>query len=209
MDVIGYIISIITGSSLAILGFVRTSGYAALFFLMVLEGSSLPVPSEVVIPAAGLLAAEGVLSLPLAFFAVLFGNVVGIAIDYSVGYFLEKEVVYKHLMRLRIKRSTLDAFDSWFEKHGSFAVFVSRMLPEIRSLMSFPAGFARMDPKRFFFWSILGSMIWDYLLILFGYYALGRTTGVLLGTVIGFFILAVYLLFHYGMKAIRKAQKKK
>ena len=119
-----------------------TYGYLGLFGMMALEGASLPIPSEVIVPIAGYLAAKGVFNFYIAALAILAGNMVGVVIDYVIGYFIGKDVVYKHLHLFHINKEKIDAFDSWFNRNGGFAVFVSRMIPVLRGLISFPAGFA-------------------------------------------------------------------
>ena len=198
-------ISIFGITSNAINSLIQQYGYLALVVLMALEGASLPLPSEVIIPAAGYLSATGVLNNAyIAYIAVLLGNTVGMAIDYAIGYYFGKEVVYRHLRLFHVKQSSLDAFDAWFERNGSFAVFVSRLLPEVRGLMSLPAGFARMPLKKFFFWSILGSAIWDVVLFAFGYYLIGTNNIILIIWAAGLLAVVLYLVYRFAIVRIRK-----
>ncbi len=203
IDIVSDILGAIGGSASFITSFIQAQGYAALIFLMTLEGIGFPVPSEIVIPAAGFFAAKGVLDIWLAFLVILVGNTIGMVIDYAIGYYLEKGVVYKHLKLFHVKQESLDAFDGWFKRNGSFAVFVSRMLPEVRALMSFPAGFAKMDLKKFLFWSVLGSAIWDGLLLLFGYYVISTSNFILLSVGIAAFMIILYLIMRMAMKRIK------
>jgi membrane protein DedA with SNARE-associated domain len=204
-DIISDLLGVVSGSTAWIHALIQTNGYLALAVLMSFEGASLPIPSEVVIPLAGYYAAKGLLNLQLAFLVILLGNTIGLAIDYSIGYFIGKEVVYKHLKGFKlISAKRLKNFDAWFERNGVLAVFISRMLPEVRALISFPAGFAKMPLPKFFIWSIAGSAIWDFILILFGYYALGATQGYILASLIGVFALAVYIVYRLGVRMISK-----
>ena len=191
-------------TSTLISSLIQHYGYLALVILMTLEGASLPLPSEVVIPAAGYFSANGMLNVYIAYTAVLLGNTLGMAIDYAIGYYFGKEVVYKHLRVFHVKQSSLDAFDAWFGRNGSFAVFVSRLLPEVRGLMSLPAGFARMPLKKFFFWSILGSAIWDVVLFAFGYYLISTNNVILIISSVGVFIIALYLLYRFVVVKVKK-----
>ncbi len=186
-----------------ILSLIHTYGYLGIVVLMILEGASLPIPSEVIAPAAGFLSARGVFSFPVAFIAVLLGNTVGIAIDYTIGYYIGKKVVYNNLHRFRIKKSTLKAFDAWFNRNGAFAVFISRLIPEVRGLMSFPAGFAKMPLKKFFFWSILGSAIWDIVLMLFGYYVVSTSSVAIEVGALAIFIVILYFIYKTFMSSVR------
>ena len=179
-------------------------GYIALFGLMVLESASLPIPSEVVLPVAGLLAARGLagFNFYVALLVAVAAGIVGITIDYFIAYFVSKDVVYKHLQLFHIKRETLDGFDSWFNRNGVFAVFSMPMVPVLRGLVSFPAGFAAMPKKQFYAYSILGSLIWDVVLMSLGYYALqGSVTEIIaVIAIMGVALYALYLLIARRMK---------
>ena len=167
---------IIGAAPAAIKGFILSYGYLALLVLMVLEAASLPIPSEIVLPVAGLLAASGMLNIYAVFAVVTIAGIIGISIDYYVAYVLGKDLVYRHLGRLRISKKHLDAFDRWFNENGAFTVFIGRMLPEVRGLVSLPAGFAVMPLKKFYTYSIAGMAVWDIALLLFGYYALNANS---------------------------------
>jgi membrane protein DedA with SNARE-associated domain len=197
--------SIISGSASVITGILERYGYAAIFGLMALESSSIPVPSEVVMPLSGLLAAKGILSFPLAFIASLLGSLLGIAVDYYIGYYFGKDVVYKHLHKLRITKSQLDNFDRWFERNGIAAVLITRMLPVVRTVMSFPAGFAQMNKKKFFGYSALGAGVWNMVLMLFGFYALSSSNAILVLVSIALFALVLYVLYTVAMRRLKRS----
>ncbi len=185
-------------------GAIMRHGYITIFLLMVLESASLPiVPSEILLPAAGYFARTGILSLPLAFATVLLAGFVGMGINYYIAYIIGKEIVYKHARLFHVTKQRLIAFEHWFAKKGAFAVFFSRLLPVIRGLINFPAGFARMPLKQFYFYSTLGALIWDALLIGFGYYALSfRNVYLLIAAVAAFFVL-LYAAYWYATKKIK------
>lgn len=183
--------------------FIQTHGYSAVFALMALEGSSLPVPSEIVLPVAGLLAEDGVFSFYGALVAALLGSMVGLAVDYTIGYYVEKDVVYKHLQTFHIKKESLEKFDAWFDRNAIAAVFFSRFIPGVRTLISFPAGFAKMPLKEFFAYSTIGSLIWDLVLMLFGFYLLSATNAVVVLTSLGVFAIALYGIYKLAMGKIR------
>lgn len=195
--------ALINNSYAVISVLVKHYGYAAIFTLMMLEGSSLPVPSEVVLPLTGLFARQGLLNLYLGVLAALLGSIVGLAIDYYIGYFIGKDVVYKHLQAFRIKKESLDSFDRWFERNGFAAVFISRLIPVLRTLMSFPAGFAKMPQKEFFTYSIAGSVIWDSVLALYGYYALASSSAVTIMASIGAFALVLYAIYYIAKRHMK------
>src|ERR1019366_789956 len=132
-------------------------GYLALFVLMTLESASLPIPSEILLPAAGFLAARGYFNFGGALLISLIAGVLGIAIDYYIAYKLGRTFVYKHMHAFHVTKRQLNNFEAWFREEGNFTVFVTRLIPVVRGLISFPAGFAEMPLERFFFFSIAGS----------------------------------------------------
>ncbi len=204
LSIVGFIDLLIFNSYTAITAFIKSYGYLAIFVLMAMESSSLPVPSEVVLPLAGLFAAEGILSFPIAFIAAFIGAVVGSMIDYLIGYYIGKEIIYKHLGFFHIKRHTLDSFDKWFEKNGIAAVFFTRLVPVLRTIVNFPAGFAKMKLKDFLAYSIAGIIIWDLVLMLFGYYLLSAHSAVIILAAIGVFALLLYIVYKLAMKRMRR-----
>lgn len=186
---------------------IQSYGYAAVFALMLLEGIGFPVPSEVVLPLAGYYAAQGAMSPILAFIAVFAGTTGGLVIDYYIGYYLGKDVIYRHMALFRVDRVKLEAFDRWFVRNGTFAVFIVRFIPEIRALISVPAGFARMSFRRFMAASLAGTFIWDVVLMWFGY-RLQSTNSIYTDMVaVSVFIAVLYMLYRYGTGRMLKGVK--
>jgi membrane protein DedA with SNARE-associated domain len=186
---------------------ISSYGYSAIFVLMLLESSSLPVPSEVVLPLAGLLSSKGMLNLYFAFAAALAGSIGGLAVDYLLGYYLGKDIVYKHLRDFHIKKRDLDAFDAWFDRNAIGAIFLSRLIPVARTVMSVPAGFARMPLKQFFSYSIAGSFIWDIVLMYFGFYLLSARSASIVLASIGAFAIVLYLIYALFIRNMRQHRK--
>jgi membrane protein DedA with SNARE-associated domain len=182
----------------AVTSFMYTYGYLALFVLMLLESATLPVPSELVLPLAGILAAGGTLNFYAALLVAIVGSMVGTCIDYAIGYYLGKEVVYKHLHIFHIKKTTMDRFDKWFARNGKAAVLITRLIPVLRTVINFPAGFARMDLREFLLYSLIGIVIWDIALMLYGYLLrsliASNSIGLILGG-IGAFALILYVVY--------------
>ncbi len=183
---------------------VKKYGYLGIFLLMILESASFPIPSEVILPVAGVLIANHLLNAGAVLGVAIIAGLIGFAIDYYIAYFLGKDVVYKHLQFFRVKKTDIEAFDRWFNRNGSFAVFVFRMLPEVRGLISLPAGFARMPKGNFFLYSALGSLIWDVALLAFGYYALSISNAYVVLASIFVFAIAIYILYRVVIKKMRK-----
>ncbi|MGC8479717.1 MAG: DedA family protein [Candidatus Micrarchaeia archaeon] len=179
-------------------------GYLAIFILMILESASLPIPSEVILPIAGVIAFQGVLNFYLILVVATLAGIIGITIDYYIAYLLSKDLFYKHLKFFRVKKETLDNFDAWFNRNGVAAVFFMRMVPVLRGLISFPAGFSGMNKKKFYLYSILGSLVWDVLLLSFGFYALGTSnvaTAIILMSILA---VGLYLIYTIVNKKLKK-----
>lgn len=183
--------------------FISSYGYFAILILMILESASMPIPSELLLPATGYFAAKGVLNIYIALVVVYASSFIGMAINYYIAYLLGKDLVYKHLHWFRIKKEDVEAFERWFDKNGPFTVFISRLLPIVRGFINFPAGFALMNQKKFYTYSMAGTIIWDTALVMFGYYGLAANsiTNVLIA--IGVFGVALYTIYRIAIKNIK------
>ena len=204
LSIISFIDSLIHGSTNVINAFIKSYGYAAIFTLMAFESSSLPVPSEVVLPIAGLLAAKGTLSFWISLVVAMLGSILGSVADYAIGYYVGKDIVYKHLQLFHIKRQSLEDFDKWFERNGLAAVFLTRLVPIVRTFINFPAGFAKMNFKEFIIYSIIGMLIWDVVLMAFGFYLLSANNAVTVLAAIGVFAILLYLVYRFAMKRMKR-----
>jgi membrane protein DedA with SNARE-associated domain len=152
------------------LNVISSSGYLGVFFLMFLENTSLPIPSEVVLPFSGYLAAQGGMNLWLVIAISTVAGVLGAAVDYYIGFFLGLEGV-KRAQYLPIQQKHLDSAAKWFNKYGSFAVFGSRLIPGFRTIISFPAGILHMSLAKFLSLTAIGCFLWDAILAYAGFYA--------------------------------------
>src|SRR3954469_11969528 len=119
-------------------------GLAGIALLMVPESACIPIPSEATMLLAGYNVSTHRYSLVAAVAVGVAANVVGSWIAYAVGYYGRLELLEKHGRKLHITPAHLQWAERWFEKYGAAAVFFSRMLPIIRTFISFPAGVARM-----------------------------------------------------------------
>jgi membrane protein DedA with SNARE-associated domain len=143
-------------------------GLPGVFVLMVAESACIPIPSEATMLFAGFNVSNGEYPL-LAVVAVgTVANVVGSWIAYAVGYYGRVDILEKHGRKLHIKPSHLAWADRWFEKYGSWTVFLTRMLPIIRTFISLPAGVARMPFWRFTALTALGCIPWIFMLAFIG-----------------------------------------
>ena len=132
--------------------------------LMALESACIPIPSEIIMPFSGFLVWEGrFVFWPVVVWGAV-GNLIGSVIAYAVGFFGGRRVVEKYGKYVLISSRDLELADNWFKKYGQAAVFFSRLLPVIRTFISLPAGIARMDFKKFCFYTLLGSLPWSFFL---------------------------------------------
>ena len=139
-------------------------GYQAIFVLMVLESALIPIPSEVTMVFGGFLVSRGDLSF---FWVGLLGtlaNVVGSWIAYWIGLKGGRPLVERFGKYVFLRPHEIDRAEVWFAKHGEVAVFVSRLLPVVRTFISLPAGIARMPFGKFTLYTFLGCLPWTFAL---------------------------------------------
>ena len=148
-------------------------GYYGVFGLMVLEASSLPIPSEVVLPFAGYLISTGEYGLD---FIIMIGVAtvaafIGSLIDYYIGLKGYQAITkYRLFGRTLCSESQLQTAVNWFTRYGPMMVFAARLVPVFRTIISFPAGAVRMPLAKFAAYTITGCILWNTLLIYVGYY---------------------------------------
>jgi len=185
-----------------IIDFVSRTGALAVFLLTLLETVFPPIPSELIMPLAGYLASRGDMTLTGAIVGGTLGSVLGALALYWLGLRYGQrrllEFADRHGRWLTLSRDDLVRASEWFSRHGSWAVFVCRLIPGLRSLISIPAGIQRMPLLVFVLVTALGSAIWTALLVYMGY-VLGRNfeqvgeyVGVISEVVIGL-IVVMYL----------------
>lgn len=156
-----------------ITGFVVRSGYIGVLLLMLAENVVPPIPSELIMPLAGFTAARGQLNLVLVILAGTAGSLWGAVLWYYVGRRLGverlKHLAARHGRWVTLSPDDVDRADDWFRRHGARAVFLGRLIPTVRTLISVPAGIAGMPLPRFLAWSALGTVLWTTCLAGAGY----------------------------------------
>jgi membrane protein DedA with SNARE-associated domain len=135
-------------------------GYSGVVLLMAIESACIPLPSEIIMPFAGYLVSKGEMNLWLVGLAGAVGCVLGSLVAYWVGSRGGRPLIEKYGRYVLVSRHDLDMADRWFANHGEIIVFVSRLLPAIRTFIAFPAGVARMNLKRFIIYTFAGSLPW-------------------------------------------------
>ena len=144
-------------------------GYWGAGFLMALESMVAPVPSELVMPFVGFLAAEGKFSLEMSILATSIGSIIGSLISYYMGYLGGRPLVLKVGKYLLLNREHLEWTEKWFAQHGSWTILVSRFIPVVRHLISIPAGLGKMRILPFCIYTLIGATVWNTFLLLCGY----------------------------------------
>ena len=180
-----------------IIKLIETTSYAGIFVLMTLESALIPIPSEVTMPFSGFLASKGNLSLAAVIIVGTIANLVGSYIAYYIGYFIEEtfllRLIKKYGKFILISEDDYQKANKWFEKYGDKIIFISRLLPGIRTVISLPAGVFRMDIKKFTLYTVLGCLIWSAFLAYVGY-ALGENWRALEGYFRKFEVVIVIVL---------------
>lgn len=152
-----------------VLGLVELLGYPGLAVVVALENVFPPIPSEAVLPLAGFLVGQGRMTFVGAALAATAGSVAGALVLYSLGAVYGEQRVRGLVRRygcwLGIAERDLDRAQGWFRDHGGSAVFFGRLAPLVRSLVSVPAGVARMPLGAFVLYTALGSGLWNAALI--------------------------------------------
>jgi membrane protein DedA with SNARE-associated domain len=143
-------------------------GYPGVVAMMAIESACIPLPSEIIMPFSGFLVFQNVFNIHLAAFAGAFGCAIGSAVAYYAGMVGGRPFLERYGRFLLIRRSDINRADSWFARYGEPIIFVSRLLPVVRTFISFPAGVSRMNFPRFIAYSFLGSLPWCYLLAYVG-----------------------------------------
>ena len=144
-------------------------GYPGIIVLMFLESSFFPFPSEVVIPPAGYLAAQGEMSQGLVITAGIVGSVSGACFNYWLAVKWGRPLFERYGRYVLLTPAALERSEGFFTRHGHISTFVGRLLPGIRQYISLPAGLARMNLPLFIIFTALGSGIWVVILALTGY----------------------------------------
>lgn len=157
-----------------VLGIMSKFGYFGIIFAMFAENVFPPIPSEVIMPAAGFAASKGDMSIVLVILTGTLGAVLGALPLYYLGRKFDEprlaEFTEKYGKYVFIKPTDITDANAWFDKHGKMAVFFGRMVPGVRSLISIPAGMNKMALLPFLALTALGASIWTAILALAGYY---------------------------------------
>lgn len=188
-------------------------GYLGIFFLMMIESSFIPFPSEIVLVPAGYLASKGDMDISLILLASLLGSIAGALINYYGALYVGRKFLLRYGKYFFISEETLYKMESFFKTHGAISTFTGRLIPGIRQLISIPAGLSRMNLKVFIFYTSLGALIWSIILVVLGY-VIGQNQElikeylhqIVIITLIIVAIIALIYTFNHKRKSRKNAQ---
>jgi membrane protein DedA with SNARE-associated domain len=156
-----------------IINTMNSLGYGGIALLMFLENLFPPIPSELIMPLAGFTVAQGKMAMLPALGAGIFGTVLGAFPWYYLGKFIDEQrlehLADKYGKWITVSSTDIKKANSWFTRHGNKAVFLGRLVPGIRTLISLPAGLNAMPLAPFVIYSTLGTTLWTCFLTLAGY----------------------------------------
>ncbi|MCX8094917.1 MAG: DedA family protein [Caldisericia bacterium] len=153
-----------------ILNLIDKLGYLGLFFAMVLNGSFIPISSEIFIIPAGYLASKGDFNLLLVILSGSLGSLCGSLINYFIGFKIGRPFIEKYGKVLRIKKETLDKGEEWFKNYGIYAVFFTKFIPTIRQYITILPGILKMNIINFAIFSFIGDIFVVTFMTLIGYF---------------------------------------
>src|SRR5437016_14353520 len=157
----------------------RGMGYPGIVVLMAVESSILPLPSELVMPPAGYLAAKGEMSVVVAVACGVLGSILGALGNYGLARWLGRAFFVRFGRYVLVTNQRLDRSERYFADHGEISTFMGRMIPVVRHLISIPAGIARMNLVKFVAFTGLGALVWCTVLTWIGWF-IGRKEDVII-----------------------------
>lgn len=153
--------------------FVLDWGYAGVFVMMLFESTAVPIPAEVVIPPAAYWASQGRFNLAAIVIVATLGSWAGSALSYWIALKLGRPLVERHGKYVLLSPQKIKAADHWFAAYGAGGIFVARLLPGIRHVISIPAGLFEMNFRTFSIMTVIGAGVFNGALAWFGLKVLG------------------------------------
>jgi membrane protein DedA with SNARE-associated domain len=152
-----------------IIELISDTGYAGIFLAMLIEGVFTPLPSELIMPFAGYVASSGELNFFLVILIGSIGAAVGSFIAFLLAWHLGRPIIDRYGRYLGLDQERLGKAERWFKRWGVWGIFIGHSLPGVRSIISFPAGLAKMDRPKFITFTFLGALVWNTVLVSAGY----------------------------------------
>ncbi len=149
---------------------IGSMGYPGIMFLMFIESTFIPLPSELVIPPAGYLISQNQMSWTGVIASGTLGSVLGAVFNYAVAMYLGRPFILKYGRYFGISQSHFIKGENFFLRHGNISTFIGRLILGVRHYISFPAGLCKMKIGKFCFYTALGAGIWVWILTYIGYF---------------------------------------
>jgi len=183
---------------------IGTMGYSGILFLMFIESTFIPLPSELVIPPAGYLIFQKQMNWIGVIASGTAGSLLGALFNYGIAIYLGRPFILRYGKYFGVSENHLRKGEDFFLKHGNISTFIGRLILGVRHYISFPAGLCRMNLMKFCFYTALGAGIWVGILAYIGYFVgnnkdrimeMSRqwTLYVIIGCVL---LVALYILWH-------------
>lgn len=153
-----------------LVAFVEHFGIWGIFIMTFLESTFMPIPSEITMIPAGYLVQQGKMDLVSVLIASIVGTIGGAYFNYWIARKYGRGLFIRYGKYFMMTPKKLAKLESFFDKHGSISTFIGRLIPGIRHYISFPAGLAQMDLKKFIIYTALGGAIWMSVLLALGYH---------------------------------------
>lgn len=201
-----------------IIQLIEATSYLGIFILMALESALIPIPSEITMPFSGFLASKGELSFTLVVIVGTLANLAGSLAAYYAGFLLEETVLLAFIRKygkfILLSEHDYHKAKNWFRKYGDKIIFITRLLPGIRTVISLPAGMFEMDIKKFIIYTTVGCLIWSIFLTYVGY-VLGENWNSLEPiyrkfeyVIVAFLVIGVLWYLERHLKILKKLKKK-
>ncbi|MDP3901138.1 MAG: DedA family protein [bacterium] len=154
-----------------VISVIEATGYTGIFILMAVESANIPVPSEIIMPFSGFLVVRDNLMFFWVVVAGALGNLAGSLLSYYAALWGGRPFLERYGRFFFLSGTEIGSAERLFEKYGTATVFFSRLLPIVRTFISFPAGLARMNVWKFSLYTLAGSFLWSLLLTYLGFVA--------------------------------------
>jgi len=144
-------------------------GYPGIFIMMALESTFIPIPSEAVMIPAGYLIQQGKMDFLMSLISSVLGGIAGSYLNYYIALVLGRPFILKYGKYVGVSEKKFLKVEDYFSTHGEITIFIGRLIPVVRHLISFPAGLGRMSHRKFITYTALGAGIWASVLLGLGY----------------------------------------
>lgn len=188
---------------------IEKTGYASVFILMTMESMIFPVPSEAVMPFAGFLIEQGTFTFRSVILVSTLGSIVGSLISYYIGYYGGMPFVKRFGKYALLDADELEATERFFKRRGELTIFLCRLIPVVRHLISIPAGTGKMNIWKFSAFTILGAGIWNAFLTYVGYVLKSNWDEVMKYSHIIDIVVVIFLLGIVALYVYRRLKKER